>query len=78
MQNIQHIKDKDAVLVPVKDWERMQKELIRLRKKVNKAKVLSELRTALIDLKNDFARDDYDPANEMSAEEFLAELRNEQ
>lgn len=78
MQNIQHIKDKNAVLVPVKDWEKMQKELVRLRKKVNKAKVLSELRTALIDLKNDLARDDYDPANEMSAEEFLAELRNEQ
>lgn len=76
MQNIQHIKDKNAVLVPIKDWEKMQKELIRLRKKVNKAKVLSDLRRSFIDLKNDLARDDYDPADEMSAEEFLAELRN--
>lgn len=77
MNNIQHIKDKNAVLVPIKDWEKMQKELIRLRKKVNKAKMLSELRHSLIDLKNDLARDYYDPADEMSAEEFLAELRNE-
>lgn len=76
MQNIEHIKDKNAVLVPVKDWEKMQKELVRLRKKVNKAKTLSELRRSLIDLKNDLARDDYDPADEMSAEAFLAELRN--
>ncbi len=78
MQNIHHLKDKDAVLVPIKDWEKMQKELVRLRKKVNKTRVLSELRTSIIDLKNDLARDDYDPANEMSAEEFLAELGNEQ
>ena len=78
MNNIQHIKDKNAVLVPIKDWEKMQKELVRLRKKVNKTRVLSELRTSIIDLKNDLVRDDYDPANEMSAEEFLAELGNEQ
>ena len=76
MRNIQHIKDKDAVLVPVKDWEKMQKELARLRRKVNKAKILTEIRTAIIEIEEDLKRPKDLRRITMSAEEFLAELKN--
>ena len=78
MSNIQIIKEKNAVLVPIKDWEETQKELARLRKKVNKAEVMNDLRAALVDLKIDLASDDYDPDNEMTADEMLEILENEQ
>ena len=78
MSNIQIIKEKNAVLVPIKDWEKTQKELARLRKKVNKAEVMNDLRAALVDLKIDLASDDYDPDNEMTADEMLEILENEQ
>ncbi len=39
MENIQLIEGKNAVLVPTKKWKKVQNELARLRKKVNKAKV---------------------------------------
>lgn len=77
MQNIQHIKEKNAVLVPLKDWEKMQKELVRLRKKVNKAKILSEIRTAIIEIEEDLKRPKELRRITMSADEFLAELKNE-
>lgn len=77
MQNIEHIKDKDAVLIPVKDWEKMQKELVRLRKKVNKAKILNEIRTAIIEIEEDLRRPKELRRITTSAEEFLAELKNE-
>lgn len=76
MRNIQHIKEKDAVLVPVKDWEKMQKELARLRRKVNKAKILNEIRTAIIEIEEDLKRPKDLRRITMSAEEFLAELKN--
>ena len=78
MENIQLIEGKNAVLVPIKKWERVQNELIQLRKRVNKAKVLSEIRNSLRDLEKDLRDPNYNPANEMSADEFLAELRNDQ
>lgn len=78
MPNIQHIAEKDAVLVPVKDWEKLQRELVRLRKKVNKDLVLKDIEDSFRSLASDLSREDYDPANEMTAEQLLVELRNEQ
>ena len=75
MRNIQHIKDKDAVLIPIKDWEKMQKELIRLRKKVNKAKILSDLKTAIVSIETAI-RNGEEPKG-MDAREFINELLNE-
>ncbi len=77
MQNIQHIKDKDAVLVSIKDWEKMQKELFRLRKKVNKARVLAEIKAAIIEIEEDLRRPIELRRIRMTAEEFLADLKNE-
>ncbi len=75
MQNIQHIKDKNAVLVPVKDWEKMQKELVRLRKKVAKEKLLRELRASIITIENDI-KNGVEPKGR-DARDFIAELMNE-
>jgi len=77
VSNIQHIKEKDAVLIPIKDWEKMQNELIRLRKKVNKAKILNEIRTAVIEVEKDLKRPPELRRITMTAEELLAELNNE-
>ncbi len=77
MPNVEIIKEKNAVLVPIKDWERTQRELARLRKKVNKAKYMDDLRNALVDLKKDLADKDYDPDNELTADELLEILKNE-
>jgi DNA polymerase III delta subunit len=75
MPMIQHIKDKDAVLVPVKDWEKMQKELIRLRRKVNKEKLLREMRNTIVEIETDI-KNGVEPKGR-DAHEFLAELMNE-
>lgn len=75
MPNIQHIKDKDAVLVPAKDWEKMQKELVRLRKKVNKAKMLSDLKNSIVSIETAI-RNGEEPTG-MDAREFINELLNE-
>lgn len=75
MRNVEHIKEKDAVLVPIKDWERMQKELVRLRKKVNKSKVLNELKAAIISIETDI-RNGVEPRGQ-DAREFIKELLNE-
>ena len=75
MQKVDLNKEKDAVLVPIKDWERMQKELVRLRKKVNKAKMLSDLRAAIVSLETDI-RNDVEPQGQ-DAREFIDELLNE-
>lgn len=53
MSNIQNIKDRNAVLVPIKDWEKMNKELVRLRKRVKKAKILAEIKAAVLALEKD-------------------------
>lgn len=76
MQNIQHIKEKNAVLVPVEDWEKMQKELVRLRKKVAKEKLLRELRTSIAAIETDI-RSGVKPKGR-DAREFIAELMNEE
>lgn len=76
MQNIQHIKDKNAVLVPIKDWEKLQNELIRLRKKVNKAKILKEIKAAIIEIEEDLKRPPESRRVTMTADEFLTELEN--
>jgi hypothetical protein len=78
MPNIQHIKEKDAVLVPLKDWEKMQKELARLRKKVNKEKILRELRNTIIEIEEDIKRPEGERRICKTADEFLLELKNEQ
>lgn len=75
MPNIQHIKEKDAVLVPLKDWEKMQKELARLRKKVNKEKLLRELRNTIIEIETDI-KNGVEPRGR-DAREFVAELMDE-
>lgn len=75
MQNIQHNKDREAVLIPIKDWEKMQKELIRLRKKVAKEKLLRELRTSIIAIETDI-KNGVTP-NGRDARDFIAELMNE-
>lgn len=75
MPTVQNIKEKGTVLVPVKDWERMQKELSRLRKRVKKAQILEELRSAIIDIEKDI--DEGRKPKGRDAREFIEELRNE-
>lgn len=76
MQNIQHIKDKNAVLIPIKEWEKMQKELVRLRRKVAKEKLLRELRTSITAIETDI-RNGVKPKGR-DARDFIAELMNEE
>lgn len=78
MQNIQYLKDQNAVLVPVEQWEKLQNELVRLKKRVRKAEVLNDLRTSLSNLKNDLRDQDFDANRELSADDFLTQLKNEQ
>lgn len=75
MQNIQHTKDREAVLVPIKDWEKMQKELIRLRKRVEKEKLLRELKTSIIAIETDI-KNGVEPKGR-DARDFISELMNE-
>lgn len=76
MNNIQHLKDKNAVLVPIKDWEKLQKELVRLRKRIKKAKILTEIRAAVAALEKDI-KNGAEPKGK-DAREFVSELLNEQ
>lgn len=76
MREIEIIEEKNAVLVPIEKWEKVQSELVRLRKKVKKAKFMGDLRSALLDLKHDLPRPDYDPADEITADELLESLKN--
>ena len=75
MQNIQYLKDQNAVLVPVEQWEKLQNELVRLKKRVRKAEVLNDLRTSLSNLKNDLRDQDFDANRELSADDFLTQLK---
>ena len=75
MENVQLIEGKNAVLVPIKKWERVQSELVRLRKKVNKAKVLSDLRAAIISVETEI-KNGAEPKG-MDARQFIDELLNE-
>ncbi|HSK73429.1 MAG TPA: hypothetical protein VK892_17155 [Pyrinomonadaceae bacterium] len=78
MQNIQYLKDKNAVLVPLEQWEKLQNELDRLKKRVRKAEILNDFKKSLSELKGDFHDENYNPNQEISADEFIAELKNEQ
>ncbi len=78
MQNIEYLKDRDAFLVPVEQWEKLQNELARLKKRVKKSEVLTDLKKSLAELKTDLRDENYDENREVSADEFLARLKDEQ
>ncbi len=76
MQNIEYLKDQNAVLVPLKQWEQLQNELVKLKKRVKKAKILNGFKSSLTNLRKDLQNENYDSQTEISADEFLAELKN--
>ena len=78
MQNIQYLKDQNAVLVPVEQWEKLQNELIKLKKRVKKADILNKFKTSLSNLKNDLSDENYNSKSELSADDFIAKLKDEQ
>ncbi len=78
MQSIQYIKDKNAVLVPVNQWDKLQNEIRRLKKRLKKAEILTEIKESISDLRKDLRDETYDARNEISADEFLAQLNYEQ
>ena len=78
MQNIEYLKDQNAVLVPVQQWEKLQNELARLKKRVNKVDVLNDFKKSLSELKSDLQSENYDANGETSADDFLARLKDEQ
>ncbi len=78
MQNIQYLKDQNAVLVPLRQWEKLQDELAKLKKRVKKAEILTDLKNSLVELETDLRDENYDANREISADEFLARLKNEQ
>ena len=78
MQNIEYLKDRDAVLVPLEQWEKLQSELAKLKKRVKKAEILTDLKNSLVELKTDLRDENYDANREVSADEFLAQLKDEQ
>ncbi len=78
MQNIQYLKDQDAVIVPIEQWKKLQNELARLKKRVNKADILTDFKKSLTDLKKDLQNENYDANCEISADDFLARLKDEQ
>ena len=78
MQNIQYLKDQNAVLVPIQQWEKLQNELVKLKKRVKKAEILTEFKNSLSELKTDLRDKDYDANAELSADDFLTQLKDEQ
>lgn len=78
MQNIQYLKDQNAVLVPLQQWEKLQDELAKLKKRVKKAEILTDFKNSLVKLETDLRDENYDAKREISADEFLAQLKNEQ
>lgn len=78
MQNIEYLKEQNAVLVPVEQWEKLQNELAKLKKRVKKAEVLTDLKNSLGELKTDLRDKNYDADKELSADKFLARLKDEQ
>ncbi len=78
MQNIQYLKDQNAVLVPIQQWEKLQNELIKLKKRVKKAEILSDFKNSLSELKNDLRDGNYNANRETSADDFIAKLKDAQ
>lgn len=75
MPNVQIIKEKDVVVIPIKDWEKLQREVVRLRKKVKKTKFMDDLRSAIISIETDI-RSGKTPKGK-DARDFIKELENE-
>ena len=75
MSNIQIIKEKNAVLVPIKDWEKTQRELARLRKKVGEAEIMAEVKNSIISFEKNLRNGK--AAEGKDARKFVAELLNE-
>ena len=78
MPDIQYLKDQNAVLVPVEQWEKLQNELVKLKKRVKKAEVLTEFKNSLSNLKNDLSDEIYNSKRELSADDFITKLKDEQ
>ncbi len=78
MQNIEYLKDQNAVLVPIEQWEKLQNELVKLKKRVKKAEILTEFKNSLSNLKSDLRDENYNPNDELSADDFLARLKDDQ
>ena len=60
--------------MPIQDWERLQIELVWLRKRVNKADVLTNFKKVLSNLKKDLQNENLDANCEISADDFLTQL----
>lgn len=73
--SVQLIKDKNAVLVPLPEWEKTQKELIRLRKKVKENKTLTEIRDAVVSFEKKVRNGKTGKSKD--ARSFASELMNE-
>jgi hypothetical protein len=78
MEEIRIIKDKKAVLVSIERWEKIQNELVRLKKRLKKADVLNDIKKSLVSLKRDLKNKKYRVGDDLTADDFLVELRNEQ
>lgn len=78
MQNIQYLKDQNAVVVPIEHWEKLQSELLRLKRRVHKADILTDFKKSLTELEKDLQNEKYDANCETSADEFLTRLQDEQ
>lgn len=78
MQDIQYLKDQNAVLVPIEKWEQLQNEIVKLKKRIKKAEVLTDFKNSVIELKTVLQDENYDANAELSADEFITELENEQ
>lgn len=66
MQNIEYLKDQNAVLVPLEQWEKLQNELAKLKKRVKKAEILTDLKNSLVKLKTDLRDENYNAKKEVS------------
>lgn len=71
----QLVKEKNAVLVPLPEWEKTQRELIRLRKKVKETETLAEIKNAIVSFEEGVRSGRSTKAKD--AREFVAELMNE-
>lgn len=76
MQNIRHIKEENAVLVPRKEWERMQKELLSLRKRAEKEELFRDLDHALAKIAADLHRPAERRRKRKTGDEFLSEMEH--
>jgi hypothetical protein len=77
MQNIEYLKDQNAVLVPVEQWEKLQNELARLKKRLRKAEILTDFKNSFSKLKTDLRDEKYDAKRELAADDFIAKLKDE-